>query len=124
MSEVFKRQSWAQISGLPRTGSFDFDPKNIAWQECGADGFVIKPLMEDEQAGVRSWLMKIAAGAFSPPHAHDEIEQVYVLEGSFFDQDKTYGPGEYIVRAPGSMHSAGSENGAVVLLFYSPVMKA
>jgi anti-sigma factor ChrR (cupin superfamily) len=53
-------------------------------------------------------------------HAHNEIEQIYVLEGSFFDQDKTYTAGEYIVRAPGAMHTAGSDTGAVVLLFYSP----
>ena len=79
--------------------------------------------MEDQQAGVRTWLMKVEAGAFSPPHAHDQIEQIYVLEGSFYDQDKTCGPGEYIVRAMGAMHSAGSENGALVLLFYSPAVE-
>ena len=64
--------------------------------------------------------MKVDAGAFSPMHAHDDIEQIYVLEGSFYDQDKTYGPGDYVIRAPGALHSAGSEEGAVVLLVYSP----
>ena len=64
--------------------------------------------------------MKVDAGAFSPPHAHDELEQIYVLEGSLYDQHVNYQAGEFIVRAPGSMHSAGSETGALVLLFYSP----
>ena len=122
MIEIFNGQSLAKIPGLPQSGSLDFDSKQIDWQDCGAEGFLIKPLMEDKQAGVRTWLMKVEAGAFSPLHAHDETEQIYVLEGSFYDQDKTYGPGEYIVRAAGAMHSAGSENGALVLLFYSPAI--
>jgi len=77
-------------------------------------------LMEDACTGLRTWLMKVEPGAFSAPHAHDEVEQIYVLEGSFYDQQKTYGAGEYIVRPPGAMHTAGSDTGAVVLLFYSP----
>lgn len=120
MSEISKGQSPEKIPALPQTGSLDFDSKQIDWRDCGAEGFLIKPLMEDKQAGVRLWLMKVEAGAFSPPHSHHETEQIYVLEGSFYDQDKTYGPGEYIVRAADAMHSAGSESGALVLLFYSP----
>ena len=64
--------------------------------------------------------MQVDAGAFSPMHAHEEIEQIYVLQGSFYDQEHNYGPGDFIVRAPGAMHTAGSVDGAVVLLFYSP----
>ena len=120
MNEILTSQAQAEAMSLPRTESHDFDSKRVDWQDCGADGFRIKPLLEDRQAGIRTWLMKVDAGAFSPLHAHDEIEPIYVLEGSFYDQNKTYGPGEFIVRAPGAMHSAGSEAGAVVLLFYSP----
>jgi anti-sigma factor ChrR (cupin superfamily) len=123
MSELFTRQPPTQPVALPAADSSCFDSTQIEWQECGADGFMIKPLMEDEQAGLRTWLMKVEAGAFSPLHAHDEIEQIYVLEGTFYDQDKTYRAGEYIVRAAGAMHSAGSENGAVVLLVYSPAIR-
>ena len=121
MSELFNQQEAGGLVALPIGESLDFDSKEIEWQDCGADGFSIKPLLEDSEAGLRTWLMKVEAGAFSPLHAHENIEQIYVLEGSFYDQDKTYGPGEFIVRAPGAMHSAGSEDGAVVLLFYSPV---
>ena len=120
MSEIFVHQAQMGLVGLPSTASLDFDSKQVDWQECGAQGFHIKPLLEDTRAGLRTWLMQVDAGAFSPLHAHDEVEQIYVLEGSFYDQDKTYRPGEFIVRAPGAMHSAGSEDGAVVLLFYSP----
>lgn len=118
MNEIFIRNAGVDPLALPRSGALVFDARQIDWQDCGEAGFYIKPLLEDEKAGIRTWLMKVEAGAFSPLHAHAEFEQIYVLEGSFYDQDKTYGPGEFIVRAPGAMHSAGSENGAVVLLFY------
>jgi anti-sigma factor ChrR (cupin superfamily) len=120
MSELFSRQSQTGLNGLPRADSLVFDSSLIDWQDCGAEGFRIKPLLEDGKQGIRTWLMKVDAGAYSPPHAHEEFEQIYVLEGSFYDQDNTYGPGEFIVRAPQAMHSAGSETGALVLLFYAP----
>ncbi len=49
--------------------------------------------------------MKIDAGARYPMHAHDETEQIYVLSGSFSDQDRTLKAGDYCCRAPGAMHS-------------------
>jgi len=121
MTEIFRRQGPQQESiALPAEGSSSIDPAGDDWQDSGAAGFLLKPLLEDARLGVRTWLMKVEPGAFSALHAHAEVEQIYVLEGSFYDQEKTYRVGEYIVRAPGAMHTAGSEDGAVVLLFYSP----
>ena len=71
---------------------------------------------------LQTWLMKVDAGAWSPLHAHEEVEQIYVIEGTFYDQDKTYQCGDLIVRAPGAQHTAGSEKGCVVLLVYSPAI--
>jgi anti-sigma factor ChrR (cupin superfamily) len=121
MSEMFQReQTIMKPMALPRLESSSIDPNAADWQDCGADGFLIKPLMEDGDAGLRTWLMKVEPGAFSESHAHDEVEQIYVLEGTFYDQEKTYQAGEFIVRAKDAMHTAGSDTGAVVLLFYSP----
>ena len=121
MNEMFQRtQVGLTPLALPRRESCSVDANPAEWQECGADGFLLKALMEDPDAGLRTWLMKVEPGAFSELHAHAEVEQIYVLEGSFYDQQKTYQAGEYIVRAPGAMHTAGSDTGAVVLLFYSP----
>ena len=124
MSELFNQQSAQKPMRLPVAQSSSFDANAQQWQDCGTDGFLIKPLMEDPVSGLRTWLMKVEAGAFSASHAHPEVEQIYVLEGSFYDQEKTYQAGEYIVRAPAAMHTAGSETGAVVLLFYSPAPAA
>jgi anti-sigma factor ChrR (cupin superfamily) len=120
MGEIFERQASAvKPLALPRRESANVDAAALDWQDCGAAGFAVKPLLEDGESGLRTWLMKVEAGAFSELHAHDEIEQIYVIEGSFYDQHKTYRAGDYIVRAPGAMHTAGSETGALVMLFYS-----
>ena len=118
MSELFVDQSLNGL-GLPKNGSVLLAGADTEWQDCGADGFWIKPLLQDEGSQLRTWLMKVEAGAFSEMHAHEEIEQIYVLEGSFYDQEHRYQAGDYIVRAAGAMHTAGSDDGAIVLLFYS-----
>ena len=118
MPEIFNSAGTVGLHSLPEEATVHIDSKQLEWQDCGADGFLIKPLMELEDQAIRSWLMKVEPGAFSSMHAHDEIEQIYVLEGSFYDQDRTYRAGEFIVRAPGAMHTAGSDTGAIVILVY------
>ncbi len=118
MGELFVSDGSA--APAPESGSLLLRAESMDWQDSGSPGFLIKPLLEDPARGLRSWLMKVEPGAWSPLHAHTEIEQVYVLEGSFYDQDRTYGPGDYIIRAAGTDHTAGSESGALILLFYAP----
>ena len=88
------------------------------WETTDDAGFRYKPLYE--APGQRTWLMRVEPGAYSPPHAHEgELEQIYVLEGSFYDDERLMRAGDFCCRAPGAMHSAGSDEGAVVLLVYS-----
>ncbi len=89
------------------------------WQDCGSDGFLIKPLYEDPASGQRTWLMKVEPGASAPLHDHEELEQIYVIEGEFSDDRNTYRAGDFAVRAPGVMQTARSESGALVLLVYT-----
>lgn len=102
----------------PIQGSVYLDLARTDWQPDG-DKFWIKPIYEDRVRGERTLLMKIGAGARYPMHAHEETEQIYVLSGSFRDQDRTLRAGDYCCRAPGAMHSTESDEGAVVLLVYS-----
>ena len=120
MSELFFNQTDGESPTLPAVGSALMKSSQLEWQDCGAEGFWIKPLLDDKENGLRTWLMKVDSGAFSALHAHDEIEQIYVIDGSFYDQDLCYVAGDYIVRAAGAMHSAGSYDGALVLLVYTP----
>ncbi len=118
MSELFSSDGSA--AATPVSGSLLLAAESMHWQDSGSPGFLVKPLLEDPARGLRTWLMKVEPGAWSPLHAHTEIEQVYVLEGSFYDQDHSYGPGDFIVRAAGAEHTAGSHDGALILLVYSP----
>src|SRR6266481_4883577 len=100
-------------------GSAYLDAAQMAWQPTDIEKFWIKPLYEDSAKGEKTLLMKVGPGAFAPPHAHDEFEQFYVLEGSLYDEEKLMKAGDYVCRAAGAMHTAGSDEGAVVLLIYT-----
>lgn len=119
MNEIFRNAGVGQPAALPRQGTTGVESEQMAWQPTGVDGFWIKPLFEDKESGQRTWLMKVDPGASAPMHAHDELEQIFVLEGSFYDQTATYRAGDYAIRAPATAHTAGSEDGATVLLVYS-----
>ncbi len=118
MNEIFN----ARTAGLPRPDMGTLMARSAAaeWQDSGAPGFWMKPLYDDPDTGERTSLMKVDAGAWSPSHAHSELEQFFVIEGSFNDDENTYGPGDFAIRAPGAMHTASSKEGALLLLIYSP----
>ena len=103
----------------PDAGTLVARMADVPWQDAGS-GFWMKPVFEDSKAGLRTLLMKVDPGTESPPHAHDELEQIFVLEGDFYDEESTYRTGDFAVRAPGAMHTGGTKNGALVLLVYSP----
>jgi anti-sigma factor ChrR (cupin superfamily) len=121
MTEIFNREAADENKlplSLPISGSVYMNRDPFTFQETGTPGFNIKPLYENPDAQQRTWLMEVEAGASCESHSHQELEQVYVLSGSFYDEEHTYYPGEFILRAPGAMHTAGSQDGATVLLVY------
>jgi quercetin dioxygenase-like cupin family protein len=103
----------------PVAGSSYLKAAQMPWQPTEDKKFWIKPLYEDVDKGEKTLLMKVDPGAFAPRHAHDDFEQFFVLEGSLFDEEQTMKAGDYVCRAPGAMHTAGSEEGAIVLLVYT-----
>jgi anti-sigma factor ChrR (cupin superfamily) len=102
----------------PQAGSVYLDPGIMDWQSDGPN-FWTKLLHEDRARGERTLLMRLDPGAAFDMHAHEEIEQIYVISGSFFDQDRVLRAGDYACRAPGALHTTGSTEGAVLLLIYS-----
>ncbi len=119
MSEIFTDISDNKPLPVPETGTLHVHSNNLPWQDSGTKGFWIKAFFDDPSSSQRTWLMKVDPGAFAPLHTHVGREQIYVLEGEFYDQEKIYSAGEYLIRAPGTAHTAGSEDGALVLLMYS-----
>jgi len=51
-------------------------------------------------------------------HKHPEIEQTFVIEGSFYDHDGICRAGEFVWRRVGSFHETHSDEGAIILAVY------
>lgn len=101
-----------------KTGSHRLDVAAQEWTLTDLPGFLIKPIFEDKKTGERTLLMKIEPGAFASAHCHDQLEEIVILEGTFYDDEHVYKPGQYCQRAVGALHTAGSQEGCVVLLIY------
>jgi anti-sigma factor ChrR (cupin superfamily) len=99
-------------------GSVYVKPQEIDWRPTQFEGISIKVLYEDKAKGEMTCLLKWRPGATLPMHKHPEIEQSWVLEGSFSDHDGICRAGEYVWRHPGSCHQTHSAEGAVILAIY------
>lgn len=99
-------------------GSVYVDPAGIDWSRSQFPGISIKVLYENREKGEMTCLLKWEPGATLPMHKHPELEQSFVLEGSFYDHDGICRAGEYVWRHPGSFHETHSDEGAVILAIY------
>jgi anti-sigma factor ChrR (cupin superfamily) len=90
----------------------------IEWAKESLDGFWTKELYSDPETGKLTILMRCDAGSFADDHAHETLEQIYVIEGSFYDHETTYVAGDYVVRRAGTVHRTGSQDGALVLVVF------
>ncbi len=93
-------------------------PQDMTWKPTQFDGIEIKVLYEDKDKGEMTCLLKWQPGASLPFHRHPEIEQSFVLEGSFSDHDGTAHAGEYVWRKPKSKHETYSKEGCIILAIY------
>jgi anti-sigma factor ChrR (cupin superfamily) len=99
-------------------GSHFLDAAALQWQPSDAPGFDIVTLFENPSTGESTALMRVEPGARTGSHSHDLFEEIYVLDGEFSDDERTYLRGQYCVRSPGTLHTAASEPGCVVMLIY------
>jgi quercetin dioxygenase-like cupin family protein len=85
------------------------------WQPF-LEGVEIKVLRED--AGILSYLLRLAPGAALPPHRHPHDEECVVLEGRLRVGTRTeIGPGGYHLAHGGALHaSITTQTGATIFL--------
>lgn len=93
-------------------------PDEMEWKPTQFEGISIKVLYEDPSKGEMTCLLRWAPGAKLPMHRHPEIEQSWVLAGSFSDHDGIARAGEFVWRTAGSVHETHSDEGAVILAVY------
>ncbi|MCY1214875.1 ChrR Cupin-like domain protein [compost metagenome] len=99
-------------------GSVYVDPNTIEWEPSQFEKISMKVLYRNDEAGEMTVLLKWEPGAVLPFHKHPEIEQSYVLEGSFYDHDGICRAGQFVWRQPGSLHETHSDEGCLLLAVY------
>ena len=79
----------------------------------------------DKNTGAGSYILKMAPGARSLNHKHQNYEEFYVLDGELIDEDNTtFNKGDFICYKPGSRHSSFSKKGCLLLVFLRKKNKA
>jgi anti-sigma factor ChrR (cupin superfamily) len=99
-------------------GSVYIDPSKMEWEKSQFDKIWMKVLYRNDKEGEMTVLLKWEPGAVLPFHKHPEIEQSFVVEGSFYDHDGICRAGQYVYRHPGSMHETRSDEGCLLLAVY------
>lgn len=99
-------------------GSVYVDPESMEWQPSQFEKISMKVLYRNDAEGEMTVLLKWEPGAVLPFHRHPEIEQSYVLQGSFYDHDGICRTGQYVWRHPGSLHETRSDEGCILLAVY------
>lgn len=99
-------------------GSTYLKPQDMEWKPSQFEGIEIKVLYENKQLGEMTCLLRWQPGTTLPFHKHPEIEQSYVISGSFSDHDGICRAGEFVWRQPQSQHETHSAEGCTILAIY------
>ena len=105
------------VETLPPDSTY-VDVAGVPWTATRFPGVEAKVLMENKATGMSTVLMRWAPGARLPRHEHVEIEQTFVLEGSFADHAGVCTAGNYVWRRAGSRHDAWTDEGCLMLAFF------
>jgi anti-sigma factor ChrR (cupin superfamily) len=107
------------------TGS---DPVLPAWRECKeADweevtpGIFCKILSTDVERDRVTMLVRLLPGVSYPPHTHAGVEELHLLEGELWIEDRLLHPGDYNYGERGTCDQrVYSETGCTCVLITSP----
>ena len=93
--------------------------KEPAWAEV-APGISVKLLATDTERHIVSMLVRLAPGAAYPAHTHAGIEELHLLEGELWIEDRKLHPGDYNRAPPGTGDErVWSETGCACVLVTS-----
>ena len=106
------------ITTGPELASRYVDVAAMPWQSTRFPGVEWKILMQDEARGLLTALMRWAPGARLPLHEHVDLEQTFVIEGSFEDHQGVCTAGNYVWRPRGSRHEAWTRDGCLMFAVF------
>ena len=85
-----------------------------------ADGIECKLLAQDPETRRVCMLVRLAPGASYPPHTHAGVEELHLLDGELWIDDRKLFPGDYNYGAPGAGDDrVYSETGCTCILITS-----
>ena len=89
------------------------------WEQV-APGIECKLLATDTERHRVSMLVRLAPGASYPPHTHAGVEELHLLDGELWIDERKLFPGDYNYGAPGAGDKrVWSENGCTCVLVTS-----
>jgi anti-sigma factor ChrR (cupin superfamily) len=112
-----------RIASEPRRGaaqtSAPVDFPEPAWEQV-APGITCKLLATDTVNHRVSMLVRLAPGAAYPPHTHAGVEELHLLDGELYIEDRKLFPGDYNRGEPGTGDRiVRSETGCTCVLITS-----
>jgi len=106
------------------TGGSARVPPPSGWKEPKWDrvapGISVKILANDEKTGMVSMLVRLDPGGEYPPHEHAGVEELHLLEGELWIDERKLFPGDYNRAVPGTGDKrVYSETGCTCVLITS-----
>jgi anti-sigma factor ChrR (cupin superfamily) len=94
--------------------------KEPEWEEA-APGIFYKVLASDTERDRVTMLVRLLPGVSYPPHTHAGVEELHLLDGELWIEDRLLRPGDYNYGKPGaSDRRVYSETGCTCVLVTSP----
>ncbi len=89
------------------------------WVECTPQLFY-KIFAKDDESGMVSLLVRLLPGGEYPPHTHAGVEELHLLDGELWIDDRKLYPGDYNRAEPGTGDKrVWSETGCTCVLITS-----
>ncbi|MDB6103796.1 MAG: uncharacterized protein JWO52_3795 [Gammaproteobacteria bacterium] len=117
---------WGRLAQriAPETGPEPLVPATEPWAEPEweevAPGITCKLLATDTEQDRVSMLVRLAPGGDYPPHAHAGVEELHLLYGELWINDRKLYPGDYNRAEPGTADTrVWSETGCTCVLITS-----
>jgi anti-sigma factor ChrR (cupin superfamily) len=102
---------------LQKAGLLITRSAGVPWNAAPIPGVQSKSLFVDNERKYSTSLVRLAAKTVYPPHRHNDIEEVFVLEGDLVIEGVHMVSGDFCRSEPGSIHGATTtECGALLLV--------
>jgi RNA polymerase sigma factor (sigma-70 family) len=106
--------------GVQPTFTAPLDWTDPHWKEV-SPGIACKILSSDEQRDRVSMLVRLDPGIEYPPHTHAGVEELHLLQGELWIDERKLVPGDYNRAEPGTSDArVFSETGCTCVLITSP----